>query len=136
MIERRNFAHNVGSIPLARRFVEAAFHEAPREIAERAAVMASELATNAMRHARSDFVVQIETTPVSIRVEIIDTGAGSPTVRDLGARAPSGRGLRIVNSLADEWGVIPHTTGPGKAVWFWLFLATSNGEQPPLSSLA
>jgi anti-sigma regulatory factor (Ser/Thr protein kinase) len=136
MIERRTFSLAVDSIPLARHFVEAAFHDAPHELADRAAVMTSELATNAVRHARSDFVVQIETTPVSIRVEVIDSGAGTPTIRDLGARAASGRGLRIVDTLADEWGVVQNPSGIGKTVWFWLFLATGDGAEPPLSSLA
>jgi serine/threonine-protein kinase RsbW len=129
MIERRYFPRTVGSVPLARHFVATAFARAPQEVADRAAVIASELATNAVRHARTDFVVQVETTPIRVRVEVTDTGTGSPVVRALDAQAPSGRGLRIVDTLADEWGVIETAPGPGKTVWFWLwFTGSSDGR--------
>jgi hypothetical protein len=29
-----------------------------------------------------------------------------------------GRGLPIVDSLADDWGIIPAPRGPGKTIWF------------------
>jgi hypothetical protein len=41
-----------------------------------------------------------------------------PHVRQYSLDAPTGRGLRIVDSLATRWGVEPGDAGEGKTVWF------------------
>jgi anti-sigma regulatory factor (Ser/Thr protein kinase) len=78
--------------------------------------MTSELATNCVRHAQSDFELAIHDSREEIRVEVSDNGEGRPTLRSPTPREHSGRGLRIVQELSDSWGTIPSANG--KLVWF------------------
>jgi serine/threonine-protein kinase RsbW len=104
-------------VPAARRFVRDVLSEQPVEITEAAELMTSELATNCVRHARTDFELTIQAHG-DIRIEVRDTGAGQPTLLSPTPQDPTGRGLRIVESMSDAWGV---TKGAGgKAVWFTL----------------
>jgi len=126
MIAQRAFPGAPESVPTARHFVSNAVADVPKEIADRAALMVSEIATNAIRHAGSDFEVLVELTSDELNVEIADSGGGSPTVRRARPLDASGRGLHIVESLADKWGVRRATSGIGKTVWFTLSLAPTN----------
>ncbi len=86
----------------------------PRETVETVELIASELATNAVRHARTDFGMTIETNG-EIRIEVRDSGPGRPTALSPKPSELTGRGLRIVEALSDVWGV---TLRPdGKTVW-------------------
>lgn len=99
----------------ARRFASAELADLGSRV-ETVVLLVSELATNAVRHAASAFVLSIERSDGAVRVEVADEGDGSPTEQPHDIEAPSGRGLQIVDALADEWGV---TQRPGgKAVWF------------------
>jgi hypothetical protein len=84
--------------------------------------MAAELAMNAVQHARTQFEVTIERVGATVRVEVTDSGGGGhPAARPMPMPPPQslrGRGLPIVDSLADAWGVIPSPHGPGKSIWF------------------
>lgn len=115
--------------------------------AETAELLASELVTNALVHTDGAAVVKAALTGGTeawakgrLRVEVRDFAARHPALRVPGARtgapdagppggpheamddieqtATSGRGLLLVHSLADGWGVRPH--GVGKTVWFEL----------------
>jgi anti-sigma regulatory factor (Ser/Thr protein kinase) len=88
-------------------------------IAERVVVMVSELATNSVRHAHSSFAVTVERTPRDSRSSVFDVGLERPAMRSPRPGEPTGRGLRIVEALADNWGVTTHA-GAGKTVWFSL----------------
>jgi anti-sigma regulatory factor (Ser/Thr protein kinase) len=77
----------------------------------------SELATNAVLHARTPFTVTIERAPV-LRVEVHDGDPRPPHTRDYGPEAASGRGLHLVEALALSSGTV--TVDGGKAVWFEL----------------
>jgi anti-sigma regulatory factor (Ser/Thr protein kinase) len=102
MIAQRAFPGAPESVPTARHFVSTAVADIPKEIADRAALMVSELATNAIRHGGSDFEVLVELTPEELYVEIADSGGGSPTVQHALPLEASGRGLHIVESLSDK----------------------------------
>jgi hypothetical protein len=91
--------------------------EQSREIVDAAELMACELATNCVRHARTDFELVIHSDD-QIRIEVRDTGAGRPRPRSPTPREPSGRGLRIVEAMSSAWGVVPASSG--KTVWFTL----------------
>ena len=52
---------------------------------------------------------------------------GFPTPQDQAADAPHGRGLHIVRTLADAWGIEMRRDQPGKTVWFSLPLAAHDG---------
>jgi anti-sigma regulatory factor (Ser/Thr protein kinase) len=92
-------------------------------------VMVSELATNAVKHARSGFAVAVHADDRRIRVEVSDASDSVPQVQWVPAGATSGRGLLIVETLSDGWGVIA-SEGGGKSVWFEIPLASV--VSPPL----
>lgn len=82
-------------------------------------VMLSELATNAVKHAGSTFEVGAAYDGRRLRVEVFDADPRVPQVQWVPAGATSGRGLLIVETLSDAWGVVA-VEGGGKAVWFEL----------------
>jgi anti-sigma regulatory factor (Ser/Thr protein kinase) len=84
-----------------------------------AVLLASELATNAVVHARSGFEVAVSTDVDRLRVEVSDADPGVPQVQWVPAGATSGRGLLIVETMAAAWGVTT-LDGGGKTVWFEL----------------
>ncbi len=80
------------------------------EVVDEAQIVTSELMANALRHARplADHTVRVHWRVKGCAVEIDVTDGGSSTTPTPAPRAlwrPSGRGLRIVRSLAHEWGV-------------------------------
>jgi anti-sigma regulatory factor (Ser/Thr protein kinase) len=86
------------------------------EIAE---LLTSELVTNALVHTDHDAVLTATVGPRGLRVEVRDFVARRPRLRVPNADdGTHGRGLVLVQSLADAWGVRVH--GVGKAVWFEL----------------
>jgi anti-sigma regulatory factor (Ser/Thr protein kinase) len=113
----RRFRCQPEAVTAARSFVRDALVDQPLEITQAAELMASELATNCVRHARTDFELVIRSRD-QIRIEVRDTGDGRPTPLSPAPRDPSGRGLLIVEAMSDEWGVIP--ASDGKTVWFTL----------------
>ena len=68
-----------------------------------AQLAASELATNALLHARTPFSVAIERTGTTIRVIVRDGSKIFPAIRDYGTTAATGRGLGIVASTVTAW---------------------------------
>ncbi|HYL52935.1 MAG TPA: ATP-binding protein [Acidimicrobiia bacterium] len=123
MTDERLFANTPASVPRARWFTTSVVGEVPRDVAEAIGVMVSELATNSLRHAETDFRVRVDRDDGLIRVAVSDSGPGQPFLRSPHPREPTGRGLRIVQALADEWGVAPLHDGRGKVVWFSVDLA-------------
>jgi anti-sigma regulatory factor (Ser/Thr protein kinase) len=93
----------------------------PAETAQVVVLLVSELATNSVRHASSAFHIEIDHHADHVRVQLSDTGDGEPTLQSPTNDRPSGRGLLIVDNLADEWGV--ELRDVGKAVWFVVRLA-------------
>jgi anti-sigma regulatory factor (Ser/Thr protein kinase) len=80
------------------------------------ALLASELATNAIVHARSNFVVWVEVGPHCVRVGVEDASPALPVIRPDGHADTGGRGLAIIDALADRWGA--ESTPKGKRTWF------------------
>ncbi|MFE7841634.1 ATP-binding protein [Streptomyces sp. NPDC057474] len=87
-------------------------------VADTVELLASELVANAYRHSPADAYVSVERTAEVLIVSVWDHGPGSPAPVEVqyGNDAESGRGLRIVETCADEWGVREYPYG--KAVWF------------------
>ncbi len=73
-----------------------------------------------MQHAETPFTVTVDRAAASVTVSVEDAGPGRPTLQSPAPTHPSGRGLRIVDALADSWGVTPRPDGNGKRVWFTL----------------
>lgn len=80
-----------------------------------ACLVASEIAANAVTHARSAFEVTVSCSDSAVRVSVSDVGPGTAEEHRGRLLALSGRGLAIVAGLADRWGcdVLPG----GKVVW-------------------
>ncbi|MFG2924712.1 ATP-binding protein [Streptomyces sp. NPDC048305] len=91
----------------------------PEEVAV-AELLLSELVTNALIHTRNGAVVTVTTAPGRVRVEVRDFVPGQepapyvPNADD----GTHGRGLLLVQNLADSWGVTAQALG--KVVWFEL----------------
>jgi anti-sigma regulatory factor (Ser/Thr protein kinase) len=84
------------------------------DVADAVELMVSELVTNAVIHARSDVEMTVEELSDRTRVEIHDCSRRLPENRD--PTEAGGRGLLVVEALADRWGVRRHDGG--KAIWF------------------
>lgn len=80
-----------------------------------AQLVLTELATNAVAHARSPFSVVARIDDSGVRLSVRDASPLRPTMRDGGPTARSGRGLLLVAALASNWGV--EVTADGKTVW-------------------
>jgi anti-sigma regulatory factor (Ser/Thr protein kinase) len=132
MRQARRFCCQAESVAGARHFVKDLLSDQPSEIVEAAELMTSELATNCVRHAHSDFELAIHRSRDEIRVEVSDHGQGQPVMRSPTPREQSGRGLRIVQELAEDWGITPSPNG--KLVWFSLPLRTHAGERKSRST--
>ncbi|MFF8290078.1 ATP-binding protein [Streptomyces sp. NPDC016309] len=84
-----------------------------------AELLTSELVTNALIHTEHGAVVTATMTPRTLRVEVRDFTAVLPTPYATACDdGTHGRGLVLVQALADAWGVLTH--GVGKVVWFEL----------------
>jgi hypothetical protein len=80
--------------------------------AEDIELAASELATNAIRHAMTPFELSIHVAPQRIRLEVTDA---SPVIPVLVQTAGPRHGLHIVDQLAEQWGI--REIDGGKTVW-------------------
>jgi anti-sigma regulatory factor (Ser/Thr protein kinase) len=105
-------------VTAARGFVRETLLQRPQAVVDAAELMACELATNCVQHARTDFELVIDDRKGEIRVELRDAGHGRPKLRSPTAVEPSGRGLCIVQALSKAWGVVPGEVGT--RVWFTL----------------
>ncbi|GAA1194336.1 hypothetical protein GCM10009654_59320 [Streptomyces hebeiensis] len=94
----------------------------PGDPGETAALLLSELVTNALRHGSPpgrDIAVTLHRVDGLIRLEVEDAGDFLPRPRTPGLEDECGRGLALIEALADDWGVAPRR-GPGKRVWVTL----------------
>ncbi|MBG6105850.1 ATP-binding protein [Micromonospora vinacea] len=86
--------------------------------ADRAMVVASELISNAVMHAETEVDITVAALANVLRISVRDRtkGVPRPTVAaDSDQLAEGGRGLPIINALANDWGFFAF--GDGKTVW-------------------
>jgi anti-sigma regulatory factor (Ser/Thr protein kinase) len=100
----------------------------PADVCANAALLLSELATNAVLHTLSSrFLCGIGLLPGSrLRLEVHDQDAThrAPGTRTCpGPTAENGRGLLLVHEIAETWGVDRSTLTGGNAVWATLTTA-------------
>jgi PAS domain S-box-containing protein len=93
------------------------------ELIDTAALLTSELVTNGIVHAHTDLQIVVEATATWVRVEVVDGNPQLPSRREYDESAVTGRGMEMVELLADDFGVEP-LADEGKRVWFRL------GENP------
>ena len=134
----RHFRGGADQVPEVRRWLE----DLLPDCAARADVLllASELSTNAIVHSRSgeaggQFSVDVDWAPALVRVVIGDQGSAkapfvAPRPGDRGPLGESGRGLVLVDHLADDWGTAsrPHRR------WVWADVAWQVRGGPPLAA--
>jgi len=78
-------------------------------------LIVSELAANAVEHARTDFVVTVSCRGARLHVAIHDYVSRFPSPAERDLVSERGRGLRLVHTVAAAWGAMP--TRDGKVVW-------------------
>jgi anti-sigma regulatory factor (Ser/Thr protein kinase) len=104
----------------ARRIVRRSCNELRvEELSDTAALLTSELVTNAIRHAPGPVLLAVACRHGRLVVSVSDTDPRPPQARRARARAIGGRGLALVDLLAERWGS-RSLPGDGKAVWFAL----------------
>ncbi len=108
----------VESTPVARHWIAAHLRDLPADVSDCAALLTSELVTNAVLHAATPLCVTLHILPDRIRVDVADGNPTFPSVKDYGRDAATGRGLTLFDTLASEWGV--QAVDGGKIVWFEL----------------
>ncbi|MGW2375114.1 ATP-binding protein [Kitasatospora sp. NPDC001683] len=111
------------STPLARHLLRAYLSALPTgdrytDIAE---LLLGELFANAVQHsdAPTDRLIEIRfaLTGNLLRLEVHDAGSGRPSLRPTTPDDEHGRGLFLINELAERWGCCPRAGGIGKFVW-------------------
>ncbi|MFE5940921.1 SpoIIE family protein phosphatase [Streptomyces sp. NPDC056480] len=110
-------------IAAAREQVRQLLHDwRDEEQLDSAVLMVSEMVTNVLVHTDGDALLVAEVAcgekARRLRVEVSDGSDELPHKRHPGEMASSGRGLVLMEMLADAWGVDPR--GEGKAIWFEL----------------
>lgn len=115
----RTFLGDRSEIRKARQFVVQTA-EVEGLVAEDLALVTSELATNAVLHARSPFVVRVVLSRWSVRVMVRDHEPAEPAPRASAASDPDGRGMAIVETVASRWGVDADQCGK----WVWAEIDT------------
>lgn len=108
------------SAQVARTFVEAFCRAAgiAGDTSDVAVLLTSETVTNAVIHARSEIRLVVTCGAEVLRVDVGDDDARAPEPAEQHSGAVSGRGLSMIDALADDWGVTDDA--PGKVVWFRL----------------
>jgi serine phosphatase RsbU (regulator of sigma subunit)/anti-sigma regulatory factor (Ser/Thr protein kinase) len=88
-----------------------------------AVLLVSEMLANVLMHTDADATMTAEIGDSDgtrrLRVEVTDSDDALPHKRDPGEMASSGRGLLLIEQLAQAWGVDPR--GDGKTIWFELY---------------
>jgi anti-sigma regulatory factor (Ser/Thr protein kinase) len=131
----QRFPETKSSVPQARRFVADFLTDLDPEVTEVAALLVSELATNALLHAGSEFEVTVDYPNRSgrVRIEVADRHRSRPTPRNPPATMTHGRGLLLVSTLSAAWGVREGGRRSGKTIWFEL---TTAGASVPAARSA
>ncbi|WP_447036343.1 PAS domain S-box protein [Streptomyces sp. DSM 118878] len=115
------------SVPAGRHFLEEKLKEWDlTELADSALLLASELLTNGVRHAQGPLHLRVWHSVRELGVEITDHSAPRPRARLAESTEEDGRGLVLVDALADAWGTRPDPVG--KTVWFTLLIRPDEPE--------
>jgi len=119
-LSRRLGRADLKAVPEARRALrEFLIRRGRTACSDTAELLTSELVTNALIHTDNDAVLTATVSSHKLRVEVRDFARRRPRLRAPDVEdGTHGRGLVLVQSLADAWGVRAH--GVGKSVWFEL----------------
>jgi GAF domain-containing protein/anti-sigma regulatory factor (Ser/Thr protein kinase) len=99
------------------------------DLFDTAALLVSELVTNAVVHARTSVGLRVSAVGDRLRVEVADGSRARPVRQDFRPEATGGRGLLLLDRLATTWEV--RRTPDGKTVWFELALPAGSADPAP-----
>ncbi|MFC8084566.1 ATP-binding protein [Streptomyces sp. NPDC057340] len=110
---------------------------ADEPLAETLVLLVSELVTNAVVHTGRSAVLRLvlpgavagEAEEATVRLEVDDASDRAPVPRCAGGEATGGRGLALVDGLADRWGW--SREGTGKRIWCELDRCAAGEQAPP-----
>lgn len=112
----RVFVPVPAAVRASRSFVSAVLREwGEHAAADDGVLVTSELATNAVKHALSPFVVSLQRDDEGVRLSVEDAGSAPPAVGVAASGDQGGRGVGIVEHVARQWGWDP--LPDGKVVW-------------------
>jgi len=85
---------------------------------EDAALLVTELVANVVDHVQGQANLTLELSIADrwLRIAVVDGSAVRPVVQEMTEDRPRGRGLQMVQAIADRWGVEDYRGG--KRVWF------------------
>lgn len=92
----------------------------PDTTVDLAELLTSELVTNAIRHGSGPVTMRLSCSDGVLAISVSDDDPAMPFLQPDEPLSPGGRGVRMVQRMAQEWGVTPRDNGPGKVVWFRL----------------
>jgi len=109
----------VRSVPVARHLVvDLLATWGARQNRNDAALLVTELVSNVVDHVggEASMTLELEMSDGWLRISVADGSSLRPVVRELDTGNPRGRGLRLVQAIAERWGSEDHQGG--KRVWF------------------
>ena len=89
-------------------------------------LLVTELVTNVVTHVGAPMTLRVHREPSTMRVELEDPSPEVPVVRHPDSAEEHGRGVLLVDQLANAWGV--DSRADGKTVWFELDVSTATAE--------
>ncbi|MGE7389914.1 ATP-binding protein [Streptomyces sp. NPDC004126] len=98
-------------------------------LAETLILLISELVTNAVVHTGCPAVLRMLFGGPGVRVEVADASDRAPARRQAGGEDTGGRGLELVDGLADRWGW--QREGAGKRIWCEVDRAAGGAAEAP-----
>jgi anti-sigma regulatory factor (Ser/Thr protein kinase) len=119
-------------VPAVRRFVRDYLRrQAQSDLIDDAELLVSELVGNVVLHVGGDVSVRAHAVDGELLLEVSDSSPVPPVLRGFSASASTGRGLRLVHSLAAEHGVLPNEDG--KTIWARITRGTSSRSDAELA---
>ena len=95
----------------------------PEPVQTDAALVISELVTNALRHGLGEIVARAKVGDDGhVDVSVTDSGAEQPQLQEVDPERVGGVGLQVVAQVSDDWGVAPFPGG--KTVWARIAVTT------------
>lgn len=86
------------------------------ELVDPVLLLTSEVVTNALLHTGTRLTVLVERSGTGVQVGVEDGSAVPPVQRRHSTTASTGRGVQLLEAIAETWGWQP--TADGKLVWF------------------
>jgi anti-sigma regulatory factor (Ser/Thr protein kinase) len=110
----------------ARAFVSEVAADEDQDLVDALALLTSEVVTNAVIHARTPIEIGVARDEDRVLVAVGDRNLARPEQQPYRPERSGGRGLMIVRSLSDDWGVTTYENG--KSVWFTMRRTGGKGK--------